>query len=145
MEPKRIYTAGRMKGISLEEQMEWRIRLKDELEINWEKKFVYIMPPTFYNYAQKVHKTEREVKEWELSQLAKCDVMVVNLDDIEKSIGTITELATAVAVNNLTDRHIYIIGIGENKDLHPWISDSIFRFEPDVESAAEYISDYLLI
>ena len=46
----------------------------------------------------------------------------------------------------MSDKHIYIIGIGQSKEqLNPWIELSLFRQEDDFENAARYIADYLLI
>ena len=70
----------------------------------------------------------------------------MNLDGIESSIGTHYELAAIDAHNHSNNHFIYVIGIGEMKDdLHPWIKDSIFRHEEDIQAAANYIADYLLI
>ena len=145
MKEYRIYTAGRMNGTTLEEQLKWRIDLKYELSRLCDEPFLVLNPPMYYNYETKSHKSEHEVREWELAQLEQCDIMVVNLKDVEKSVGAITEIATAIAINNHTDRHIYIIGVGDESGLHPWIKDSIFRFEPDINSAATYISEYLFL
>lgn len=108
---------------------------------------LFIHPPMFYQYGANYHKSEREVKEWDTTQVLSCDIVIVNTDHVSDSTGTHYELAMCDVANRLANRHIFVIGIGdtEPKDLHPWIAESIMRYEKDFQDAAEYIADYLLI
>ena len=115
----RIYTAGAMKSLSFDEYYTWRKRLEWYLSKS-DTTFKFFHPPEYYNYEQRFHKSEREIKEFELNQLRQCDIMVVNLEHIEDSIGTHMELGYVNAVNSFGNKHIYVIGFGENK-VHPWI------------------------
>ena len=140
----RIYTCGKMKGLTYEEAMSWREKV--ELEIRFlTDKAMCIHPPRYYSYQEQNQKTEREIFEYELSQVKNCDVLIVNLADIEQSVGSCFEIATAVAANNMGGHHTYIIGIGSPAGHHPWILESCMRIEPDEHSAAEYIAGYLLL
>lgn len=146
MKDIKIYTAGKMSGISYEWQMGWRRSLENCLRAKTPNvNLSFIHPPLYYNYEFKSHNTEAELKEWELNQLRDCDIMVVNLEDIGTSIGSHFELGFANAMNMFGGKHIFIIGIGNDDGLHPWIRESIFRREPDVHSAVEYINSYLLV
>lgn len=138
----KIYTAGAMKGLTFDEYYSWRKRLQWYLS-NGDTTYKFFHPPEFYNYEQNLHKSEREVKEFELNQLRQCDVMVVNLANIESSIGTHMELGYVNAVNSFGGKHIYVIGFGEN-EVHPWIEDSLFRREKNVADTAEYIKGYFI-
>lgn len=141
----RIYTAGKMSGIPFEEQMQWRKEFENSMKTFTDKKLSFLHPPLYYNYEKLNHKTEAEIKEWELNQIRECDIVIVNLNGINTTVGTHFELGFINAINMLGTKHIYVIGIGEETNIHPWIELSIFRHEPNIESACEYIAEYLLI
>lgn len=141
----KIYTAGKMSGLTLEQQMQWRTELEYKLRKFSEVKIEFIHPPLFYNYEKTYHKSEAEIKEWELNKIRECDIVVVNLDGIGSSVGTHFELGFINAMNMFGNKHIYVIGIGDTKNLYSWIELSTLRIEPDVDSACQYINDYLLV
>jgi len=141
----KIYTAGKMSGIPFEEQMKWREEFEYKLKQYSDCEISFIHPPLYYNYDYINHKTEAEIKEWELNQLRKCDIVIVNLKEIDTSVGTHFELAFVNAMNMFGDKHIFVVGIGEEENIHPWIKLSLFRQEPDLNSACQYIIEYLLI
>lgn len=147
-----IYTIGKMKGLSVEDQLDWRYDIehyvRDMCAIQGipNKNVTFIHPPDYYSYAEDNHKSEAELMEWELNQIAHCDIVIVNLDGIEESIGSHIELGVVNAVNMVTDRHIFVLGLGKMKDdIYPWIKESIFRCENDAESMAKYIVKYLIL
>lgn len=141
----KIYTAGKMSGLTLEQQMQWRTELEYKLRKFSEVKIEFIHPPLFYNYEKTYHKSEAEIKEWELNKIRECDIVVVNLDGIGSSVGTHFELGFINAMNMFGNKHIYVIGIGDTENLYSWIELSTLRIEPDVDSACQYINDYLLV
>lgn len=144
--PFRIYTVGKMKNTSYSDQMAWRTEIANLIKNMTEQPVIFVHPPTFYNYEQKDYKSEKEIKEWELNQLKQCDILVINLDGINDSVGSHFEISTAEAINSLCNKHIYIIGVGKSKEpLHPWIELSLLRHEDNFEDAARYITEYLLI
>lgn len=139
-----IYTCGKMNGLSFKEQMDWRLKIekaiKDVAPEDCTVEFIH--PPLYFNYEYGHHKTQREVKSWELGVVSdKIDAIVVNLDGINDSVGSHYELATAEKAG----RFIPIIGIGKTDGLHPWILESLLRAEEEYGAAAEYIGNYLLI
>ncbi len=142
----KIYTAGKMYGLSYKEQMEWRNNLENELYKKSSEDFKCIHPPVYYSYDSPSHLTEKEIMDWDLNHLKDCNIMVVNLNKIETSIRTMYEVAMANALNQSGHKHIYIIGFGHtNKPLHPWLELSLHRKEDTVEAATEYIASFLLI
>lgn len=142
----KIYTVGKMKDVSYATQLEWRVKIANCIRQKTDKKITFIHPPLYYNYEEKGYKSEHEIKEWELNQVKNSDILIVNLDGINDSIGSHFEISAAETINSLTDKHIYIIGIGQSKEpLNPWIKLSLLRQETDFDKAAEYIADYLLI
>lgn len=142
----KIYTAGKMKDLSYAEQVHWRMKMEKLIKENTDKNVTFIHPPLYYNYEQKDYKSEREVKEWEINHLIKSDIVIVNLEGINDSVGTHYELSAVDTINRLSNKHIYIIGFGESSTpLHPWIELSLFRKEHDYYDAVKYITEYLLI
>ena len=142
----KIYTAGKMTGLTYEEQMGWRDAVGRAIREKSEKSVLVVNPPKYYN-PNDAHasKLDAEAKEWDLSQIADSDIVIFNLNDIESSIGTLYELGFANAINSYTNRHIYIIGVGGKRPMHPWIESGLFRWEPDFWSAADYIVSHLII
>ncbi len=144
---KKIYTAGKMKGLSFSQQMWWRSSYED-LVLDYAEKAglkspVFVHPPNYYNYEENLHKSDREIFDWEMMQLRSADILVVNLNDIEESVGTIMEVSAAQTINRMGG-NIFILGIGWSECLHPWIRDSCLRIEDGTEGAAKYTVDYLL-
>lgn len=147
----KIYTAGKMHGLTLDEQMDWRNEVegavREAFETFWApRKYFFVHPPLFYSYETTEQQSEKEIKDWELAQLRDCDIVVVNLDGLQSSVGTLYELATVDAVNSSGGKHIFVIGIGgDDIQLHPWVADTLHRREKTCEDAAKYIVQYLLM
>lgn len=135
-----------MSGIPYENQMGWRIMIQEEIIRSTEQNVKFIHPPLFYNYETSRHRSEAEILEWEMSQLYDCDIVIVNLAGIESTIGTHMELGAVQGINRFSGKHIYVVGIGTpTKELHPWIKESCIRIEPNLQDAAKYIAEYLLV
>lgn len=139
----KIFTAGKMGGLSYDEQMKWRNNLEMILRARCDKSFTFVHPPMFYQYGDEVN--EREAREWEINQLKDSDIVVVYLDNIADSIGTHIELGIIEAMNEFGYKHIHLIGVGKQNVDHPWIQMGMLRQENTLEDAADYISTYLLI
>lgn len=137
-----------MGGLSFEQQMKWRTQVEDLINnkiSNYNIKVKFIHPPMFYRYGKNWHKNEREVMEWDLSQVKDSDIVIVDLSTISSSIGTHIELGVIEAMNEFGYKHIHVIGVGEPDTDHPWIPLCALRIEDTVEKAVEYIVDYLLV
>jgi len=143
---KKIYTCGKMSGISFIEQMMWRTRIESEIKsaLDCGQSVRFVHPPLYYNYDENYQKTEREILEWEMAQVHDCDIVIVNLDGIEDTIGSHMELGAVQGINRFGDKHIFVVGLGKPENLHPWIRESCIRIEDDYAKAAEYIVEYLL-
>ncbi len=148
----KIYTCGKMTGLSYEEQMKWRNEFKKYLckyidlygYGNITRDIVIIAPPNYY-YNDCKPSNQKEIQEWGINQVVDSDILLVNLDGLETSIGSLIEIGVAHGVNCSGNKHIYIVGIGElPDDIHPWIKNSFIHIEPNVKSAADYIAYYLL-
>lgn len=152
MKQFKIYTCGKMSGLTYEEQIAWRKELQNCVEQKYEEihgthaNITFINPPNFFNYEDNLHKSEREVRDWEIGQVCDSDILVVNLDGISDSIGSHFELGAVIGANISSGRNIKVIAIGEaQQNLHPWIQLSWLRHEYSIKNAADYIVNYLLI
>ena len=143
MKIRKIYTAGKMGGLSYEDQMDWRWQLEKQMRA-MDADAIFIHPPQYYRYGESLHKTEREAMMWDLSQIRESDIVVVNLNNIADSIGTHMELGFIEALNQTGSKHIYVIGIGQANCNHPWFNEVLHRREDTVNDAANYICTYLL-
>lgn len=136
----RIYLAGRCCGLE-DEGKAWREEITKQLDAvaEWQNKKVKIFNPTkYYSYAEKKYKSQKQIKDYYLYQLSKCDVMILNANDTNYSIGTAQEVQYAV------DYNIPIIAFGTD-NMYPWIVevDAQVLFE-SMHEAVDYIRDYYL-
>lgn len=145
MERYKIYTSSKMSGVPYDEQLRWRHELENRIKSLTDVPLRFVHPPLYYNYGVTLHKSEREIKEWELAQIKESNIVVVNLDGVNDSVGTHYELSYIDAINRSYPNHIFVIGIGDDSNIHPWIKESLFRCESNIESAARFITSYLLI
>lgn len=143
MKTFKIYTAGKMYGLSYSDQIEWRIELERLIRTVSDNVF-FVHPPHYYRYDNE-HWDEREAMIWCLSQIRDSDIVVVNLNQIGKSIGTNMELGFIEAINQMSDKHIHVVGVGEPDIEHPWLNKILLHQEATLKQAAAYISAYLLI
>lgn len=141
----KIYTAGKMGGLGLKDQMKWRADVEYKIKSRTDKSIQFIHPPRFYTYGEQLHKSERETMVWDLNQIRDSDIVIVDLSTISDTIGTHIELGFVEAMNQFGNKHIYVIGIGDPNNNHPWIDEIVFRKEDTIEEAADYIVDYLLV
>lgn len=140
----KIYTAGKMSGLSYDDQMDWRRELERRVRTISDN-VVFIHPPHYYRYGVGMHQSEREAMVWNLSQLRDSDIVVVNLENIGSSIETHMELGFIEAMNQMSTKHIHLIGFGKPDVEHPWLNEALLRREDTLEQAAAYISAYLLV
>ena len=129
---------------------EWRKAVEE-----WCEKFAcninVINPCNYYDYKDNYHKSEIEIKRYDLHRVRNCDVVLVNLDHIKDSVGTLREMFCA------EENNIPIIGFyefnGESTSwaddrykTEPWLLDACLRIEDDETSslldALAYIRNY---
>lgn len=84
-----------------------------------------------YMYVRKVE------EQFYLSRIRKCDLILVNLEHTNTSIGTAQELQFAV------DNHIPIIGFN-NYDSYEWLPEDCDVIFTGINEAIDYISDFYL-
>ena len=139
-----IYLAGAMCGISHEEQKRWRKKLKTALEncsYMCEKRINIISPVDYYNFEEKLQQSEREVMQFDLNMVKKSDIVIVNTDKLNTSIGSSIELYEAfksdipVIAYNFVSDCTYI---------HPWLKCCITRTEKSIDDICNYIMNFYL-
>lgn len=141
MENVRIYLSGGMSGLTIEEQIKWRNRFKDAIkfgEYDLEKKPIFFSPPDYYSPSTDAHKSEREAMEFELAQLRKSDLVVVNFN-APNSIGTAMELMVA------KENKIPVIGLNKDSvELHPWLIECCTRVCDDFRELVTHVAEFYL-
>ena len=141
METCRIYLAGGMTGLTQEEQAKWRQRFQDAIkhgEYDCKKKAIFFDPTQRYSLFEQEYKSEREVFEYDIYNLKKSDLLVVNFN-APKSIGTAMELAIA------KENNIPVIGLNKEKEeLHPWIQECCTRVCDNFKELVEYVVKFFL-
>ena len=141
METCRMYLSGGMSGISWEEQTKWRRQIQNAIrfgDYDYEKKPSFFDPTQYFNYEEKLHKTEREIMEFELNALRKSDVIIVNLTHAN-SIGTAMELMLAKELRI----PVIAFGVADN-EVHPWLLECCTRVCDSMGELVQYIVDFYL-
>ena len=136
----KIYLAGRVAGLE-DEGRGWREDVVKQLQAiaEWNGKKVEIFDPTkYFSYAEKRHRTVKQIKSYYMDRLSKCDIVLLNCNGTQYSIGTAQEIQFAV------DHGIPIIGFGTS-ETYNWIVDVdcqvVFDSMPE---ATDYIRDFYL-
>lgn len=133
----KIYLAGAMTGTNFSDQIWWRAeftnQLKDKVDLfGCDTKYHIFNPLFYYNLKDKIEKSDREVFEFDIHNLKKCDLVIANLNK-QDSIGTCMEVAIA------RDNDIPVIGLYEDKEkLHPWLEECCIRVCDSMEELIEY-------
>jgi len=134
MRKPKVYLAGAMSGLTLEEMNQWRLMANSSLKDNFET----INPCDYYNLMFDTDTySELEVKKFDLWAVKHSDIILVNLD-CPNSIGTAIELQMAFDV-----WHKPVIAYGGNNAfVHPWILLSITKRCNKLKEAVTYINEY---
>ena len=95
----------------------------------------FINPIAHFNYTTRKPKTDKQCKDLFMWQIEKSDVLLVNLDKSDCSVGTGYEVEHANCFN------IPIIGFGKNPDtLYSWTKENCSVVFDTLEEALDYIS-----
>ena len=142
----KIYLAGKMSGLTMEQMNDWRISITNRLNIVAENagyKVIVINPVLFYNFEGKRHQSEDEVENFDLYHATTSDLVIVNLDGLNTSDGSKLEVHDCNYHNGIP-----VIAFGESglyEDLHPWIKNDITRVEENAQDVVNYIRDFYMI
>ena len=133
-----------MSGLSFSEMNTWRVCVKTNLQQVAENSGAnvrVINPCDYYQYDLKKHQSELEIMNYDLARVRESDLVIVNLDRLSTSIGTIIECYEAYK------KEIPVLAFGEREDyenLHPWIQCCITRYEKNYRECINYISDFYI-
>lgn len=145
-----IYLAGAMAcyGSESDEAKKWRKKAK-EYFFRWGESCRIISPVDYYSIGSDDSKNPSEVMRFDLRKVREADLVLVNLKDLDKSLGTSDEIFYAYM------RGIPVIGFLETEDelsdtlvqeiVHPWKYEQIDRIETGkeaMEKAINYIIGY---
>ena len=139
-----IYEAGAMSGLTFVQMNTWREYFKTaitQVAENIGVKICVVNPVDFYNFEFKKHQNELEIMKFDLSKVKKSDLVVVNLEGLNTSIGTIIECYEAYK------RDIPVLAFGSDEDyekLHPWVQCCITRHDKNYRECINYISDFYM-
>lgn len=132
-----VYLAGACECETKEVRSGWRKECEELLAGDVGSGFSVFNPLAFFDYDCLRHQSESEVFRFEhRAVVQKANVVLVNLTNIRRSVGTICELAWAY------DHDVPIVAFGSTLDLHPWILTMCDRIVSNLEGAVEYIKEY---
>ena len=144
MRDLQIYLGGKMAGLNTEEMNEWRqqfIKIISPCAENYNVKLTCVNPCKYYNFEEIRYQSQMEVMKFDLAKVWQSDILVVNIDGLSTSIGTIIECYDA------WDSGIPVLAFGDKdsyKNLHPWIKNCITRCDPSMLETIEYIKDFYM-
>lgn len=139
-----IYLAGKMSGLTTKEMRSWRdyfsILLKEIAE-NMGVNVKVINPCDYYTFDFPKHQSELEVMNFDLSRVKESNLVVVNMDGLNTSIGTIIECYEAYK------QGIPVLAFGSDEEyekLHPWVQCCITRHDKNYRKCINYIGDFYM-
>lgn len=143
----KVYLAGAMETYHNTDKAEkWRKDVKEYFD-KYSSDIKTIDPTKYYTYGKNYHKTDREVFRFDLHKVRTSDLILVNLNDIRKSIGTCIEVYEAhrndIPVIGFLDDELPVDKMIQL--IHPWVYCCVDRIETGTDSmerACGYIIDY---
>ena len=138
---KKVYLAGAMACYGKDDTTakDWRNQAKRWFKDQTDN-FKVISPTDYYEYGNTFHQTEKEVMRFDLRKVKEADVVLVNLNDLSKSLGTSDEILFAylnnIPIIGFLKPKVYVYNSSEvyNVDeeiaqLHPWKREQLDRIE----------------
>lgn len=125
---------------------EWRNKVK-EYFVQYALGFECISPVDYYSFGSNIAKNSTEIMRFDLRKVKEADVILVNLNDIRKSLGTSDEILYAYLLGKPVIGFIDDDIEGEElaNKIHTWKYTQIDRIETGSDSmlkACEYIKNY---
>ena len=141
--PYRIYLAGGMTGLSIEDQTAWRRSVKTEISQYVKEGQIEFFDPTEYDMSDEFEEEDMSAEllsmKFDVRNLAESNLVICNISTNPFSVGTNIELGIC------HNTQIPVITYNpDNKPIHPWqlaISDFVVT---DLEKLTETIINYYL-
>jgi len=125
-----LYLAGAMSCYFNMEQNNYPKQWREEVKVciqNYYNDITVISPTDFYEIGKDCYKSESEPMRFDLRMVRESDIILVNLKDLHKSLGTSDEIFYAFIKGKP------IIGFLEDEteyeNIHPWKLEQIDRIE----------------
>ena len=135
MNKLRIYLSGATKNVD-EKFQDWRNKCLEFWDDGFYPGLKFINPISYFNYTNKQPVSDKQCLDLFMWQVEQCDVLLVNLDCSDKSIGTAMEIEHAFCNNKP------IIAFGKNKHTwYNWIVERASVVFNSLDEAVEYINN----
>lgn len=142
----KIYLAGKMTGLTLEEMSKWRDQFAREMRKNGVeflvKPFEIINPADYFNTVDDVDTDPKQYIRWELRSVLSSDLIVARISKGQDSLGTMAEITAAFQCG--IPILLYNPDMIPHEDIHPFVwyfSDACFE---DAEALRMHIfANYL--
>ena len=147
---KKIYLAGAMAcyGSKSDKAKKWREDAKKYFD-EWTEYYCIVSPVDFYSIGSDYSKKPSEVMRFDLRMVRESDLILVNLLDLDKSIGTCDEIfyayMTGKPIIGFLPSEVELDESALKQIVHPWKYEQIDRIETGenaMEKAMEYIRNH---
>jgi len=134
-----IFTSGAITGLKWMQHFGWRDDLASVISDSTNDKWHVFNPSLHISDLDEYNMKDREGMNYDLFQLLRSDLVVVNFSYNSSSIGTTIELGAAYS------HHIPIIGLNETgEQLHPWQREICVRIFDDYNKMVKYLIDHYI-
>lgn len=147
MKELNIYLGGKMAGLSFDAMNEWRRKIKSLLLTCADEKGVkldVVNPCDYFSFEEKRHQNEAEIMQFDLNKVRNSDIVIVNIADLNTSIGTAIELYEAKRLNIPVIAYNPFGEVDYSK-IHPWLQCCITRVEDYMNDVKDYIRDFYMV
>jgi nucleoside 2-deoxyribosyltransferase len=136
----KIYLAGGISLLSYKEATEWRDIVAAKLSLDRfdildpmrQKSYLSSEEAIKDSYPNTITAGSKAVYRRDKFDVARCDVVLVNLDTVKQSVGTFVEIGMADALNKL------IIIVSSKKITHPFLTENSILIS-NLDDAIEFI------
>ena len=138
MSKLKVYLSGSIKNVDNSFQS-WRTRCSMLRQNGYYTNLDFVDPNTYFNYTNKLPNTDKQCIDLFMWEIEKCDVLLLNLDYSNISIGTGQEVEHAFCHN------IPIIAFGEKPETwYSWTKERASALFDTLDDAIEYLNNTYL-
>lgn len=134
MKTLKVYLSGSVKLVE-EDFQDWRRKCLEFKPCGLYQGLNFVDPIAYFNYTNKLPKTDKQCIDLFTWQIEQCDLLLVNLDSSDISVGSAMEIEHAFCKN------IPIIGFGKNPNTwYSWAKERASAIFDTLEAALDYIT-----
>ena len=135
MSKLKVYLSGSVKHVE-EDFQSWRDRCQMLRMNGYYTNLDFIDPNSYFNYTNKQPQTDKQCLDLFMWQVENCDVLLLNLDCSNISVGSMAEVEHAYCHN------IPIIGFGSKSETwYNWCKERCSVILKDLDEAIDYINN----